>query len=408
MRWIYDTIKDRPIRHLIMPGTHDAGMSTISNKIVSLGTEYNTQTQGINIYDQLRAGSRWFDLRIASIHPNDDAGKNNGFWILHINDELAETAIGNSGESLDDVVNEVNRFTRENPGEVIFFTVRYLVGRFNVPNRGPIYWSPKVLNDFISKLRGINNRCPNLDLSTGFQNQKAKYFMDQNNGKGCVVLMLNGQNLKGLEKESVADGIYNTGRMQVRDQWSDKMKVNEMAPDQVSNWQALQRGGSADYGQFYIGQWLVTPDAIASTAMGLENFAVQQTNPSLYWSGVNSITPDRWPNVLMVDYIGTQLKGQNNWDQLSAELYWLAIGLNLYTVSENCGISQRKSPLLKARDVRFRRRSQEQWNGIIFANGTKVDNPPPELHPGRVEFLRNGTVFGNGTVLERTIPNPWR
>ncbi|KAK4227797.1 PI-PLC X domain-containing protein 1 [Podospora fimiseda] len=408
MRWIYDTIKDRPIRHLIMPGTHDAGMSTISNKIISVGTSYNTQTQGINIYDQLRAGSRWFDLRIASIHPTDNAEQNNGFWILHINDELAETAVGNSGESLDDVINEVNRFTRENPGEVIFFTVRYLVGRFSVPNRGPIYWSPDLFNDFISKLRGINNRCPNVDLNTGFENQKAKYFMDQNGGKGCVIIMLNGQNLKGLEKESIADGIYSTARMQVRDQWSNKMKVNEMAPDQIANWQAVQRGGAADYDRLYIGQWLVTPDAVASTAMGLQNFAVQQTNPSLYWSGVNSMTPERWPNVLMVDYIGTQDKDQNNWDQLSAELYWLAIGLNLYTVSENCNISPRKSPLLRARDVRFRRRSQDKWNGIIFANGTRVDNPPPQLHPGRVEFLRNGTVFGNGTVLERTIPNPWR
>ncbi|KAK4167732.1 PI-PLC X domain-containing protein 1 [Cladorrhinum sp. PSN259] len=417
MRWIYDTIKDRPVRHLIMPGTHDAGMSTISNKIISLGTEYNTQTQGINIYDQLRAGSRWFDLRIASVHPNEDANRNNGFWILHINDELAETAVGNSGESLDDVIGEVNRFTSENPGEIIFFSVRYLVGRYNVPNRGPIYWSTAVLNDFIAKLKGINNRCPNLDLSTGFQNQKAKYFMDRNNGQGCVILMLNGQNLKGLEKESIGEGIYSTARMGVRDQWSNKVKVNDMASDQIANWQAVQRGGgAADYDQFYIGQWLVTPDAIASTAMGLQNFAVQQTNPSLYWSGVNSITPERWPNVLMVDYIGTQLKDQNGWDQLSAELYWLAIGLNLYTVSENCDVSGRKSPLLRSRDILpgsrrrgLERKQERKWNGIIFANGTKVDNPPPELKQlGRVEVLRNGTVFGNGTVLERSVPNPWR
>jgi len=407
MRWIYDTIKDRPIRHLIMPGTHDAGMSTISNKIISLGTVFNTQTQGINIYDQLRAGSRWFDLRIASIHPAYDSGRYDGFWVLHVNNEMADVSVGNSGESLDDVIGEINRFTRENPGEVIFFSVRYLVGRYQVPDRGPIVWTPGIMNDFFSKLRAINNRCLNLDLSTGFQNQKASYFMDKNEGKGCVILMLNGQNLRDdVPKESFGDGIYSTGRMGVRDMWSDKMHVDALAPDQINAWRAMKRGGSGDFDQLYIGQWLATPDAVASTAVGLQAFALQQTNPALYWSGVNSISPDRFPNVILVDYIGVQQRDQTGWDQLSAEMYWLAIGLNLYTISENCDISKRRSPVLRTRGMGLRSR-ETRWNGIIFANGTKVDNPPPDFHPGRIEILRNGTVFANGTVLERTIPNPW-
>ncbi|KAK4461341.1 PI-PLC X domain-containing protein 1 [Cladorrhinum samala] len=409
MRWIYDTIKDRPIRHLIMPGSHDAGMSRISNKILSIGTVFNTQTQGINIYDQLRAGSRWFDLRVASVHPAYDSGRYDGFWVLHVNNEMADVVVGNSGESLDDVINEINRFTGENPGEVIFFSVRYLVGRYQVPDRGPIVWTPGIMNDFFSKLRAINNRCANLDLGTGFQNQKASYFMDRNGGKGCVIFMLNGQNLReDVPKESLGDGIYAAGRMGVRDMWSDKMKVDALAPDQINGWRAMKRGGSGDYDQLYIAQWISTPDAVASTAVGLQAFAIQQTNPSLYWSGVNSISPDRFPNVILVDYIGVQQKDQTGWDQLSAEMYWLTIGLNLYTVSENCEISKRRSPVLRARGMGLRSRGSEKpWNGIIFANGTKIDNPPPDYHPGRIELLRNGTVFRNGTVLERTIPNPW-
>lgn len=409
MRRMYDVIRDRPVRHLVMPGTHDSGMSRITDKIISIGSETNTQNQGINIYDQLRAGARWFDLRIGSIHPNDDAGRNNGFWVLHINDEMATLAIGNSGESLDDVINEVNRFTSENPGEIIFFSIRYLVGRYEFPDRGPIMWNKGMVDAFFSKLRAIHNRCLNLDTNTGFQNQKASYFMDRNEGKGCVILLLNGRLEGDVPRESLGDGIYDIKRMGIRDHWSNMKDANAMAPNQIDTWRSFRRGGSSDFGNLHISQWLVTPDAVASTVLSLQNFAIQPTNPSLYWAGVNGMDPEHWPNVIMVDYIGVQQYDQWAWDRLSAEMYTLAIGLNLYMVSENCDIHKKRSPLLRARSLSLEGEpyQEAQWNGIIFANGTAIDSPPPTLHPGRVEILRNGTVFGNGTVLEKNIPNPW-
>jgi hypothetical protein len=407
MRKMYDVIRDRPVRHLIMPGTHDAGMSRISDKIVSIGSEENTQNQGINIYDQLRTGSRWFDLRIGSVHANDNAGQNNGFWVMHVNDEMASLAIGNTGESLDDVISEINRFTSENPGEIIFFTMRYLVGRYEFPDRGPIMWNAAIVNDFFSKLRAIHNRCLNLDTSTGFQNHKASYFMDHNEGKGCVILLLNGHLDGGVPRESPDDGIYDIGRMNIQDHWSNKMQASDMAPDQVNNWRSATRGGASDYGSFMIAQWLVTPDAVASTAYTLQNFAIQPTNPSLYWAGVNGMDPEHWPNVLLVDYIGVQQRDQWAWDRLSAEIYTLAVGMNLYMASENCNVNKRRNPLLRRDQIGLEESREAPWNGIIFANGTTLDNPPPTLHPGRVEILRNGTVFGNGTVLEQSMPNPW-
>ncbi len=410
MRGMYDVIRDRPVRHLILPGSHDAGMSKISGQITSIGSEENTQNQGVSIYDQLRAGSRWFDLRVGSVHANDNAAQNNGFWVMHVNDEMATLAIGNTGESLDDVVGEINRFTAESPGEIVFVTMRYLVGRYQFPDRGPILWNDAVTADFFAKLRGINNRCSNLDTSTGFQNQKASYFMDQNGGKGCVVLLLNGH-LDG--RESPGDGIYDGNRISVQDHWSNMMQAVDMAADQVATWRAATRGGGRDdFGSLMIGQWLVTPDALAATAYTLQGFALQPTNPSLYWAGVNGMDPEHWPNVLLVDYIGVQQRDAWAWDQLSAEMYTLAVGLNLYMASENCGVNTRRAPLLRREETMVARRGEEgggqaSWNGIIFANGTTLDYPPPMLHLGRVEILRNGTVFGNGTVLEQSIPNPW-
>jgi hypothetical protein len=409
MRKMYDVIRDRPVRHLILPGAHDAGMSKITNKITSIGSVSNTQNQGVSIYDQLRAGARWFDLRVGSIHPNGDAGRNNGFWVMHVNDEMADLAIGNTGESLDEVISEINRFTSENPGEIIFLPIRYLVGRYEFPDGGPILWNTAMVNDFFSKLRGINNRCLNLDTSTGFQNQKTSYFMDHNEGKGCVIPLLNGHLENGVPRESVGDGIYDGGRMGIKDHWSNQMQAEVMAPDQIKTWRSVTRGGSADYSNLLISQWLVTPDAVAATAYTLQNFAIQPTNPSLYWAGINGMDPEHWPNVLLVDYIGVQQRDQWAWDSLSAELYTLAVGMNLYMASENCDVNKRRTPLLKARGITTEGKQGREapWNGIIFANGTTLDNPPLTLHPGRANILRSGTVLGNGTVLEASIPNPW-
>ncbi|KAK0719065.1 PLC-like phosphodiesterase [Apiosordaria backusii] len=405
MRWIYNTIRDRPIRHLFLPGTHDSGMSKITNKITSIGNSFNTQNQGINIYDQLRAGSRWFDLRIGSVHDNNNAGRNLGFHTLHVNDETADLCIGNSGESLDEVISEINLFTRENPGEVMFFSLRYLIGRYEFPDRGPIYWNTQLWNDFLSKIRGVNNRCPDLDTSVPFQNQPASYFMDRNDGKGCVIFLLNGQNLRDVPKEAVGDGLYALNRIGLKDHWSNMQNVDAMAPNQIDNFKNLKRGGNGDFNQFHIAQWLVSPDAIASTTYGLQAFAIQQANPALYWAGVSGMSPEPWPNVMMVDYIGVQQKDQTGWHTLSAEMYWLGIGMNLYVISENCDVNKWKSPLIKARELELA--GGKEWNGIIFANGTVVDQPSPELHPGHTSILRNGTIFANGTMLETTIPNPW-
>ncbi|PKX92852.1 PLC-like phosphodiesterase [Aspergillus novofumigatus IBT 16806] len=404
---LYDVIKDRHIQHIIMPGTHDSGMSTISGHLLSGGSPTNTQTQGLNIYDQLRAGARWFDLRIASIHQTTPNEGDYGFWTTHVNNELAEVPIGNTGEGLSDIIQEINHFTAENPGEVIFFRLKYLVGIRKVPSLGPIHWGQDIIDDFFSQLKKVNNRCGNLNVDVSFEKRTASFFMDQNNGNGCVIFLLDGDLKRNIERTD--DGIYSASRMAFWDYWSEKQETESMANAEIAAWKSVSRTGDAsdEKDQFLIGQWLVSAAPLS--------IAIFPTNPALYWAGVNSMSPENWPNVLMVDYIGVILKDQFNWASLGAELYTLAIGLNLYMISENCGISKHRSPLLphpsSSRMANINSLTRltsmtKPWNGIIFANGTVLENPPPSLHPGRVEILKKGTVFNNGTVLEASIPNP--
>ncbi|KAM0339921.1 hypothetical protein ACHAPU_010753 [Fusarium lateritium] len=136
--------------------------------------------------------------------------------------------------------------------------------------------------------------------------------------------------------------------------------------------------------------------------------SILPTNPALYWRGVNEMTPTVFPNVLMVDYIANVLTTtvEPDWDDLSAEMQVLAIGLNLFLVSENCGISSIRPPLLPLNNGPARLASRKSgWNGVVFANGTRLDKAPPNLRLGCSATMPKGTIFGNGTVLQHEILN---
>ncbi|KAK1995691.1 PLC-like phosphodiesterase [Colletotrichum falcatum] len=370
-------------------GTHDSGMSKLESAIITGASESNTQTQGLNIYDQLRVGARWFDLRVSTVHYVGDG--THEFWTTHLSDEMAEVTIGKAGERFNDVVNEINKFTSENPGEVIALQFRYLVGVRNVPSKGPVYWDEEIKNEFFEKLIKIENRCGNLE-SRPIQDYTMDKLMSSNDGKGCVLIFLDTVHMKNIpeaERVSTEDGIYRKDAISWTDAWPDKEDTKDVAEFAIDAWKRKTN--------FHVGQWISTPNVLTSTFVySIQAIAVLPTNPALYWKGVNSINPDEFPNVLLVDYIGMVLLNDARWDLLSAELYTLAIGLNLRSPLLPSPKSQRRppNPLVS------------QFNGIIFANGTTIENPPPGFHPGRVEILRNGTVFGNGTVLKEDVPNP--
>ena len=409
MNSIEETIKDRMLKQAVMPGTHNAGLSHISPGLMSLGTATNTQNQGINTYDQLRAGSRWFDVRVQSVHSIVNIN-NYRFWTTHVNDETADTPIGASGEPLEFLISNINRFTSENPGEVIVLQFRYLNGIRETPSGGPLYWGPSIKDDFHDKLKAIDNRCANLrpPRDQGIEAMKMSELMRRNGGDGCVLIFLDTahltRNMNVQDTISPGEGIYDRGDIKWTDGWPEKELTAEAAVWNIDKWKENRSN-------FLVSQWLVTPSIIDTLVISLERWAVTGMNPSLYWHGVKEITPTKFPNVIMVDYIGQNYMGGTAWSAIGSEMTTLVMGLNLYTISENCGISEKRSPLLPPSNNNLRvapidNPAVTEWNGVIFANGTTLDVAPEWLHLGRPEILRKGTVFSNGTVITEDIPNP--
>ncbi|POR39187.1 Uncharacterized protein TPAR_00621, partial [Tolypocladium paradoxum] len=413
MRSLYSTIKDRAMKHVVMPGTHDSGMSYISTQIMSIGIPANTQTQGLSTYKQLKHGARWLDLRVVTVHATV---MEHPLWTAHVNDETNFAPIGNTGESLGNVIDNINYFTAESPGEVMFLKFRMLIGIFKVPGQ-PIHWDDTLMQEFFDVLKTINNRCPSLPKKD-FSELTAGELMDRNEGKGCVVILLNQENNKKLTKQdSEEDGIYLQNRMSYYDRWSDKNNFREVTDDQIQAWGGVWRPGMEDYqlsDTLVLSQWSVTLGALDWMAMSLSEHA-RLLNPILYWKGVNSMSPWLFPNIIQVDYIGVMLLDNQKFsltddDSLSLDLATLCYGINLYLLSENCDLSPRRSPLLPSRDKAQGKlasvdASAHTWRSMMYANGT-VDDDPGDFREQYVPVLRNGTVFANGTVLTQDVPNP--
>jgi hypothetical protein len=91
------------LNQITMPGSHDAGMYRPGVTDVS-------NTQHLTIFDQLTAGSRFFDLRICVWNAWDFE-----LWTWH----------GASyGGKLDDILDDVRRFIAANPTEAVFLKFR--------------------------------------------------------------------------------------------------------------------------------------------------------------------------------------------------------------------------------------------------------------------------------------------
>jgi hypothetical protein len=97
-----DTLGPWKLKHICMPGSHDAGMSKLNGQ--SLANDDNTRNQLLNLNYQLRRGSRYFDLR--PVIGND--GKFLAGHYTFVKDGPSPFLVGANGEYIDDMINEIN------------------------------------------------------------------------------------------------------------------------------------------------------------------------------------------------------------------------------------------------------------------------------------------------------------
>lgn len=146
------TIGDKTLREISMPLSHDSGMSEIKHG-PWLGVWRNTCTQTATVLQQLQYGARWFDIR-----PFLRDGK----WFTgHFSSSTPNDShfVGGAGRSIDDIVQDINNFASQNPGEFIVLELTHEIIHDKskpIEHHWNISFSDSNWLDLYDKLAGIN------------------------------------------------------------------------------------------------------------------------------------------------------------------------------------------------------------------------------------------------------------
>ncbi|KAF2262630.1 PLC-like phosphodiesterase [Lojkania enalia] len=290
------SLGNRTLKHIVMPGSHDSGMSSFSPGTV--GANYaNTQAQYLDIYQQLMMGSRYFDLR-----PVISAGQ----WVSGHYSEVADSDIwlGGNGQSISDIISQINSFTSQYKELVIINLSHTLDTDNSYEELTQSQW-----NKLFDTLKGINNRFTVTNPGkTDFSNKVLNDFISD----GASVFIF-AQLPSGITLGNYANqGFFNQDNFPIFDSYSNSNEASVMEADQlqkVKDNRNLVADASKRKDKFHILSWTLTqqPEDVLNFDKAIMNLGVSVFD-DLVSDAYNAFTPESFPNVLYVDSLGIRDK----------------------------------------------------------------------------------------------------
>ncbi|KAF2865858.1 PLC-like phosphodiesterase [Massariosphaeria phaeospora] len=290
------SLSNRTLKQICMPGSHDAGMTTFSPGTV--GAHFtNTQTQYLNFGDQLKHGSRYFDLRPVI---------SKGQWISGHYSEVEDTGIwlGGNGQTLADIIKQVNDFTAKYKELVIINLSHTLDTDNDFKDLTQDQW-----NKLFDKLKGINNRFTVTNPGkTDYTSTVLGDFITDRASVFIIAQLPGSISLGNYANE----GFFHQDNFPLFDSYSDSNNSGDMQKDQLQKVKD-NRNLVSDAGQrkdkFHLLSWTLTqkPEDVLNFDKAIMNMGVSVFD-DLVEKAYNSFTPESFPNVLYVDSLGIRDK----------------------------------------------------------------------------------------------------
>ncbi|PGH12173.1 hypothetical protein AJ79_04468 [Helicocarpus griseus UAMH5409] len=300
MSSILHIIGERKLKHVCMPGSHDAGMSKLDGH-TQFANEGNTLTQYLNVYDQLRRGSRYFDVR-------PTIGNGGKFLTGHYSN-IDILGIGWQGA--------------ENP-ELIIINLDLTLDTDN----GYKPFNDDQWSKTFDLFEGVNHRKGGItgDLTERTIND---YI---GNGEAAVIIIASGGPVRPDK------GIYLTRQQFPRyDSYSNSDEIVAMADDQIAKLKG-NRNIVADNAQrkdvFHVLSWTLTLFRVIDQTIA--DYAIELAYDPLFWRAYHAFTPFSYPNVLYMDFIGSAEQSDTTFDRTNGEVTALAMAVNMEIASQNC------------------------------------------------------------------------
>ncbi|KAI7915386.1 glucan 1 [Pyricularia oryzae] len=307
----------RKLRHISMLGSHNAGISVRTGG--TIGPSDASICQGVDVLGQLQAGARWFDVRPVI---------GNGGQLLtgHYSGQKAPV-FGISGQAIDDIVGNVNAFTRDNAELVVLSLTHAMQTDEKYRDLDDGEW-----DRVFDAMEKLDNRCG------GLKGQIPDMKLGDLIGKGraCVIVLADGGKVRPDK------GIYRPGdSFDFIERWSNVDKAADMAADQES-WVRANRNLVADdkarKDKFAISQWILTVKSVSVLTSSIEDYALNRAYDPVFWRGYSSWSPWSYPSVVLMDFVGIINRGDKKLTDMSGEVRALIMAVNLGLASRNCWV----------------------------------------------------------------------
>ncbi|KAF7791758.1 hypothetical protein EIP86_002782 [Pleurotus ostreatoroseus] len=277
-------IGNRKLRHVCMPGSHDAGMSKIDGHTLLGGIPEHVLTQSQDIAHQLASGSRYFDVR-----PVIAAGHYKTGHYSKMGNTLKGQ--GANGQSIAEIVDQINAFTATNAELIVVL----LSHDFNTDD-GYRGLTQNEYEGLLKELCGIKDLyvAPdpvNVDLSE----MTLHDFIG--NGRAAVICIVQSTIALGDYNHK---GFYRYNQHNVYNNYSETRDLDLMIKDQLKK--LTQQRSSPDNSLFLL-SWTLTEDATSIILEGssILDFA-RKTDPALFNGQLTSVcNKSTYPNIIYVD-----------------------------------------------------------------------------------------------------------
>ena len=270
---------------IIMPGSHDAGMSRTDH--CGACGDLNpgiSKTQELNILGQLEAGSRYFDIRVdydhhelVTYHRTDDSGCN--------------------GQPLAAVLDQSIEFIRSHPSET--FILKFSHIRINRHNEREI---KDRIDQFLADIRFR----PYVFTHSRYDVNLAEIALADCRGKFILVFDYSEHISARSGRFRYHDGdAYAGPNITVYDSYSKTTSLEKMKHDQLAK---LDQHGGLGKDYLFLLSWTLTPDAGTFLTSSVKELA-EKANPELdrVLAERRNQTDKPQPNIVYIDYLDAQI-----------------------------------------------------------------------------------------------------
>ena len=310
-----DSIGCQPLTRLCLPASHNAGMSALGSH-TAIATPENTLCHDADVAGQLIAGARWFDIRpmmsngefvtghYSSLSADDPDGLKLPAelpdFITEPISDIANSFQGGNGQSIADVIRQVNEFLKKNH-ELVILSLSHTMDTDADYRR----LSDSQLGDLLKQLQDLEHLWHAPDDASDLTTVPLKDFLKD----GPAVLVVLNQNatdeIMSVPKDLQRKGFYTEKDLFVQDQFTGTDDGAKMSGDQIGKMRAFKAGKKKDRtkGLFSL-TWTLSPP-LGNIRKESEN--AHQILFSDLWPVVSADGKGDegvFPNLIMVDGLG--------------------------------------------------------------------------------------------------------